>query len=350
MDTEITDLTGRHARFDGAYRGKRISWQAFREVTRTPSGEAGRRAMVRVAPHWYVNVTSAAEIGLAGSVAYAIAATSIGRPDGCPIPPGAYERPKLKRPRPEPRPKPQYWMGRERRFPHRWSDPTRFWKGWAPKSTEAASKPMSALLRPLSATALARTAIASATAPAPIQRASIARRNSLAEEHTAGRLSARHVTALDWFTNMHREDLSRSEGMRSSSGGSEKVDCSVRDPLALWPAEAEADRAIRLRWRFRTLGPLARIVWRALNGAEMADLAPAWRFSQRNTAEAGRIRLRAGLELCAIMAERDVDRLPMREVLAVVQAACAECARLETTRRMRVLIPANDNKFQRMVA
>jgi hypothetical protein len=75
----------------------------------------------------------------------------------------------------------------------------------------------------------------------------------------------------------------------------------------------------------------------------MADLAPAWRFPQRNMAEAGRIRLRAGLELCARMAEREVDRLPAREVLEVVQAACAECAKLEATRRMRVLIPANDN-------
>jgi hypothetical protein len=76
----------------------------------------------------------------------------------------------------------------------------------------------------------------------------------------------------------------------------------------------------------------------------MADLAPAWKFSQRNRAEAGRIRLRAGLELCARMAEREVDRMPHWEVLEVVRAAAAECTKLEATRRMRVPIPANDNR------
>jgi hypothetical protein len=84
----------------------------------------------------------------------------------------------------------------------------------------------------------------------------------------------------------------------------------------------------------------------------MAELAPAWPFPQRNKAEAGRIRLRAGLELCARMAEREVDRLPLWEVLQVTQAACAECMKLEATRRMRVLIPANDNwhEIQRRIA
>jgi hypothetical protein len=243
-------------------------------------------------------------------------------------------------------------MGRERRFPRRWSDPTRFWKGWSPKTASAASIPMSELLRPLSATALARTAIASPAVPETVVKAPVARRNPLAEEHTAGRISARHVTALDWFTNMHRPDVSRWDGMRSVSGSDtgEKIDCVVRDPLALWPAEAMADQAIRLRWRFRTLGQLAHIVWRATNGAEMAELAPAWKFSRRNMAEAGRIRLRAGLELCALMAERDVDRLPAWEVLKVARDACAECAKLEATRRMRVLIPANDNIPLRMAA
>jgi hypothetical protein len=152
------------------------------------------------------------------------------------------------------------------------------------------------------------------------------------------------MSAADWFQrDILASASARVDGVRRRSPSGEMVPCGSRNPLDLWPAEAAADRAIRLRWRFRTLGPLARIVWRALNGAEMADLAPAWRFPQRNMAEAGRIRLRAGLELCARMAEREVDRLPAREVLEVVQAACAECAKLEATRRMRVLIPANDN-------
>jgi hypothetical protein len=159
------------------------------------------------------------------------------------------------------------------------------------------------------------------------------------------------MSAVDWFQrDILASTSARVDGVRMRSPSGEMAPCGSRNPLDLWPAEAVADRAIRLRWRFRTLGPLARIVWRALQGAEMADLAPAWPFPQRHKAEAGRIRLRAGLELCARMSERDVDRLPLWEVLQVTQAACTECMKLEATRRMRVPRPANDNFPQRIAA
>jgi hypothetical protein len=348
------DLTGRPAGAFGAKLGRRISWQAFRSLTRTLKGEAGHREMVEVEPHRYVTSTAADPLGLAGRVAYAVAATSASRPKGCPIPPGAVLRGRRPRPHREPPRLPIYWLGRKARFAKRYTDPACENRGFPKRPSanahSAASKPIQALLRPLSATTLARTAIASVAVPEAILRAPAVRRNPFAEEAIAGRISARHVNAADWFTNMNRDEAARSEGMRSSSGGGEKVDCSVRDPLALWPVEAAADRAIRLRWRFRTLGPLARIVWRALQGSEMAELAPAWQFPQRHKAEAGRIRLRAGLELCARMAEREVDRLPLWEVLKVAQAACTECTKLEATRRMRVLIPANDNTRQHAAA
>lgn len=309
--------------------------------------------MVRDAPHRYVNSVAAEALGIVGETTYPVAA-AIARPKGCPIPEGAVLRVRKPRPYREPLQLPIYWLGRPARFAKRYTDPARENRGFPKRPStsviSAAGKPLRALLRPLSATTLARHHIASVAVPEGVLRAPIVRRNPFAEEIVAGRISARHVNAADWFTNMHREEAVRSEGMRSSSGGGEKVDCSVRDPLALWPSEAAADRAIRLRHRFRTLGPLAHIIWRALQGAEMAELAPAWPFPQRNRAEAGRIRLRAGLELCALMAERETDRLPQWEVLQVTQAACAECQKLEATRRMRVLIPANDNTPRRIAA
>lgn len=303
MTEQQLDLTGKPARFDGALRGKAISWQAFASLTDRP------------------------------------------------IPPSAVLRRKQPRPCPEPRPEPQYWLDRLCRFARRYTDPTRHWRGWKPKPPEQATVPFLVLLAPLSATALARHHIASLAAPAAAVQAHVARRRPLAEEHVAGRVSARCVNAADWF----QRDIEASAGalvdgvrMRTSTG--EMVPSGSRDPESLWPVEAAADRAIRLRSRFRTLGPLARLVWQALNGAEMADLAPAWPLPQRHRAEAGRIRLRAGLELCARMAERMVDHLPQWEILEVVQAACDQCTKLEATRRIRVLNPANDNIPQRIAA
>jgi hypothetical protein len=303
---EILDLTGQPARFDGALRGKRVSWQAFRELTRTDE-----------------------------------------RPDGCPIPPGATLRTHKPRARSELRPPKEYWLGRECVFPQRMSDPTRRWKGWPVIAAEIASKPLRALLKPLSASATARHYIASVAVPLADPGRPIARRNPLAEEHAAGRIDTRLISAADWFSQeILASANAKVSGVRMRTSTGAMTAYGSRNPLDLWPAEASADRAIRLRWRFRTLGPLARIVWRALQGEEMADLAPAWRFPQRHIAEAGRIRLRAGLELCARMAEREVDRLPQWEVLEVAQAACAECMKLEATRRMRTLRPANDNNIQ----
>jgi hypothetical protein len=177
------------------------------------------------------------------------------------------------------------------------------------------------------------------------------RRLPLAEEHAAGRIDARLMGGADWFEQaVEASSMAKIDGVRKRTSAGAMVAFGNRDPLALWPAEAAADQAIRIRWRFRTLGPLALVLVRALRGAEIADLAPAWPFSQRRRAEAGRVRLRAALELCARMAEREVDRLPQWEVLQVAQAAFAECSKLEATRRMRVPIPANDNIRNRIAA
>ncbi|MER9687145.1 hypothetical protein [Mesorhizobium sp. M0139] len=297
------DLTGKPACFDGALRGKVLSWQAFASLT------------------------------------------------GRPIPAGATVRRKQPRQRPEPRPVDQYWLGRLCTFAKRYTDPLRRWRGWKPKPPEQATVPFLVLLAPLSATILARHYFASFVAPEAAIRAPIAPRRPLAEEHVAGRISARHVNGADWFQrDIEASGSALVDGMRMRTSSGEMVPSGSRDPESLWPAEASADRAIRLRGRFRTLGPLAHIVWRALNGAEMADLAPVWNLPQRHVAEAGRIRLRAGLELCARMAEREVDCLSQWEVLEVVRQARDECAKLEARRRMRVLIPANDNCRQRNAA
>jgi hypothetical protein len=304
---EILDLTGQPARFDGALRGKRVSWQAFRELTRTDE-----------------------------------------RPAGCPIPEGAILRTRKPRPRPTmPRLVDEFWLGRKAVLPKSYVDPTRVRRTWSVTPAIIASKPLRALLKPLSASATARHYIASVAVPLADPGRPIARRNPLAEEHAAGRIDTRLISAADWFSQeILASANAKVSGVRMRTSTGAMTAYGSRNPLDLWPAEASADRAIRLRWRFRTLGPLARIVWRALQGEEMADLAPAWRFPQRHIAEAGRIRLRAGLELCARMAEREVDRLPQWEVLEVAQAACAECMKLEATRRMRTLRPANDNNIQ----
>ncbi|MFC3322143.1 hypothetical protein [Mesorhizobium cantuariense] len=199
------------------------------------------------------------------------------------------------------------------------------------------------LLRPLSALSKARFYMASESITAAVK-APVVHRTPLAEEHSSGRLSARHITAADWFSADIEANASvTGEGvMRRNSSGS-MAPSGSRDPLALWPAEAAADASLRIRLRFRTLGRLANVVVAALQGGEMRDLAPAWNFSQRNKADAGRIRLRAALEICARMAEREVDWLPRWEVTEIAQAACSQCSKLEATRRMRVLRPANDN-------
>jgi hypothetical protein len=340
----ILDLTGKPAGYSSACLGKRLDWRAYAKLTATKNTNKNQRVMVEVRPFEFVTAVTPPDPMAAASYVIDEATTSGNRT----IPEGAVLRPRVSKPRPEPRPVTQYWLGRKCIFPMRYTDPLRHWRGWKPKPSQQASQTMLTLLRPLSALSRPRFYFASQALTA-LLKAPVVRRVPLAEEHTAGRLSARHMNGADWFANMHSQEVGISEGMRCSSGG-EKIDCSVRDPLALWPAEASADASIRLRSRFRTLGPLARIVWRALNGAEMADLAPAWNFAQRNKAEAGRIRLRAGLEICARMAEREVDRLPAWEVLEVMQAACSECAKLEATRRIRVPKPANDNTPQRIAA
>lgn len=340
-----TDTTGKPARHDGALRGRRVSWQEFPGLAPTRAA-ASTATMVEFAPAQFCAEGVARP--MAGGRRYE--RTEQGGSDlAWTIPPGARLRAAQPPRRVEPRQVDVFWLGRLARFPERYTDPTRDNRGNPRRSRAmAAGMPMSELLRPLSATDTARTAIAHiAAAVRPVRTAPM--RLPMAEEHQQCRLSARHVNAADWFqSELEAQATAKAEGTRrrTPSGGMSAY--GNRDPLALWPAEAAADTAIRVRHRFRSLGGLARIVVKALEGAEMRSLAPAWPIPQRNLAEAGRIRLRAGLELCARMAERETDRLPLWETLEVARAACTECATLEAKRKLRVA--ANDNVPMRIAA
>lgn len=300
-DEPFFDLTGRPAAYDGKRPGRRISWEDFDDRT------------VRA------------------------------------VPLGAVSRSRRRAEKPEPLPRPEYWLDdRLCRFPMRWTDSRYRWHGWKVLPRPVVETPMQDLLRPLSAKATARHY--RPAAPAPIQRTP--RRLPIAEEAAAGRLSERHAMAAAWFfETLQGEPAALGAGQRRGHkpGGGDASQAKYRapmwsrNPLALWPTEIAWDQYTRLRHRFRTLGPLAHVLLRALDGAEMRDLAPAWAIPQRHLAEAGRIRLRAALEVCARMQERGAERLLWREVVEIEKAACAECERLVSTRRMRSLRPDNDN-------
>lgn len=296
----VLDLTGRPVIHSSKLPGRRISWQEFAKLTDRP------------------------------------------------IPAGAVMRPHMQPEKPEPLPKPEYWLdGRQRRFLMRWSDSRYRWRGWTIATPEPAETPMAELLRPLSAKATARHWCITARESV----ARVAKRFPLTEECASERISPRHAAGAEWFFASLTDEAAELVGGASRSspncddelGGGGMVPMWSRNPLALWPTEIAWEQHHRLRKRFRTLGMLTHILLRALAGAEMRDLAPAWSIPQRHLAEAGRIRLRAALEVCARMQDRKTDTIPHREVLQIVQAACAECERLVATRRMRALRPANDN-------
>lgn len=305
MDSDVIDLTGRPIGNESKGPGRRIAWQQFAKQT------------------------------------------------GCPIPAGAVLRPKSPRSPNDPVPVAEHWLdGRKRRYPMRWSDSKRRWRGWTIAALEPAETPMETLLRPLSAARTARH-WRDVTAESVVR---TAKRFPLMEEFTAGRISMRHLTGAEWFFSSLTDDPAelaggaRRSGSSGSDGDGSMTPMWSRNPLALWPGEIAWDQHQRISKRFRTLGPLAHVLLRVLDGAEMRELAPAWSFSQRNLPEAGRIRLRAALEVCARMAEREADQLPHWEVLEIAQTACAECERLVSSRRMRALHAANDNTPQRRAA
>lgn len=341
--TLTTDATGRAARHDGALRGRRISWLDFPGLA-PMRAETIATPMVEFAPAQFC--AEGVLPRMSGGRVYERAEQG-GSDLAWTIPAGARLRPAAPPRRIEPRQEDVFWLGRLARFPDRYTDPSRENRG-NPRcpAVQAAGRPMWALLLPLSANHTARTAIAHIAAPLPPVGRVAPMRLPLAEEHTAGRLSARYVNAADWFQRDLHHEAAGGHPLAPASGGI-FVD-STRDPLALFPIEAAADTAIRVRHRFRSLGGLARVVVKALEGAEMRELAPAWPIPQRHRAEAGRVRLRAALELCARMAEREVDKLPLWETLEVARAACAECATLEAKRALRVA--ANDNVPMRIAA
>lgn len=256
--------------------------------------------------------------------------------------------------KPEPLPQPESWLdGRLCRFPMRWSDSRYRWRGWTVAKPEPETTPMAELLRPLSAKATARHWRDYADEPA----LRAVRRFPLMEEFAAGRISDRHHRGAMWFFGSLNDEPSelagganRSNPNSGSDGGGPMIPMWSRNPLALWPVEIAWDRHQRIGKRFRTLGPLAQILLKALEGAEMRDLAPTWSIPQRHLAEAGRVRLRAALEVCALMDERTTDCVPQWEVLRITQAACAECEKLVSTRRMRTLRPDNDNQRRSIAA
>lgn len=348
----VFDLTGRPATHSSKLPGRRISWREFAESAAPDRVASAPTIMVEFASGQFC-AQGIRPLRRGGRI-YERPALGGGSSDR-PIPAGAVMRPHMQPEKPEPLPKPEYWLdGRQRRFPMRWSDSRYRWRGWTIATPEPAETPMAELLRPLSAKATARHWCITARGPV----ARVAKRFPLTEECASGRFSRRHAAGAEWFfASLTDEPAELVGGARRSkpqsndeSGGGGMVPMWSRNPLALWPTEIAWDQHHRIRKRFRTLGALAHILLRALAGAEMRDLAPAWSIPQRHLAEAGRIRLRPALEVCARMQDRKADTIPHREVLQIVQAACEECERLVATRRMRILRPDNDNTQIRRVA
>lgn len=341
----VLDLTGRPVIHSSKLPGRRISWQEFAESAAPDRIASAPTIMVEFAPGQFC--AQGIRPLRRGGRTYERPALGGGN-SARTIPAGAVMRPPVQPEKAEPLPMPEYWLdGRLCRFPKRWSDSRYRWRGWTIATPEPAERSMAELLRPLSAKAAPRHWCTTAREPV----ARVARRFPLTEECVSERLSPRHAAAAEWFfASLTDEAAELVGGARRSKpqsndeyGGGGMVPMWSRNPLALWPTEIAWEQHHRLRKRFRTLGMLTHILLRALAGAEMRDLAPAWSIPQRHLAEAGRIRLRAALEVCARMQDRKTDTIPHREVLQIVQAACADCERLVATRRMRALRPANDN-------
>jgi hypothetical protein len=239
-------------------------------------------------------------------------------------------------------------------FPRSYVDPNKRWKGWPIRARKRDGKSMADLLRPLSATATARHYQTSeeqerALTEWPVP--SIEGRMPLQEEYCAGRISDRHFTAAGWFMRVDRDGAAFDVGIGAAEyGGTSATPIWSRNPDTLWPLEAAADVALQAHKRARVLGELGRIVAHALAGAEMRDLAPAAiPVPKKRAAEAGRIRLAAGLEICARMAEAEIRlAIVARAEIAEIELMAAEaCWALASSRRMRA---DNDNKRQAVAA
>jgi hypothetical protein len=172
----------------------------------------------------------------------------------------------------------------------------------------------------------------------------------LMEERQAKRISDRHWQAIGWYLHIDMAEPWAREGVGQRNQSGVIVSFDSRNPEALWPAERAADYTLRLHKRTRSLGTLAKVVEAACVGAEMRDLAPKGiPIPQRHLAEAGRIRLAAGLEICALLAEAEqrIRPLPDYEVQAIIAKAAGSVWALASNRRMR---EANDNSRQAMAA
>ncbi|KAB2955673.1 MAG: hypothetical protein F9K19_10510 [Rhizobiaceae bacterium] len=213
---------------------------------------------------------------------------------------------------------------------------------------------MAELLRPLSAKSMARRRRVMAVDEAAITEWKLPPdegRMPLLEERQAGRIGDRAWAGLAWFaaatgrpTDALRQD---NESLELSTGGRRSEDTGItqsflcRDPLALWPAEAAADHALRIGRSVSRLGQLRHVIERAIAGAEMRELAPTGSFAKANIAAAGRLRLLAALEICALLAEEEHGGPLAAGAITTVLANLAESvSRIAATRRMRV---ANDN-------
>jgi hypothetical protein len=183
-------------------------------------------------------------------------------------------------------------------------------------------------------------------------------RMPLLEERQCGRIGDRAWSGLAWFATatgrpmdalrQDNESLELAEGGRRSEDTGITQSFLCRDPLSLWPAEAAADHALRTGRRVSRLGQLQHVIERAMSGAEMRELAPTGSFAKAKTPQAGRLRLLAALEICALLAEEEHGGPMVAGAIATVLADLAESvSRIGATRRMRA---ANDNNPLRLAA
>src|SRR5690606_33885872 len=117
----VRDTTGRPVRQDGAYRGRRVSWQEFPGLAPTRA-ETIATAMVEFAPGQFC--AEGVLPRMSGGRAYERAEQG-GSDLAWTIPPGARLRTANPPRRVEPRQEDVYWLGRLCRFPSRYTDPAR---------------------------------------------------------------------------------------------------------------------------------------------------------------------------------------------------------------------------------
>ena len=168
-------------------------------------------------------------------------------------------------------------------------------------------------------------------------------------EVKAGRVSHEYGERLLWHGRIATEKGHRGESMSRAAVGGGRVPFNSRDPEALYAQEHAADWAMRMRKCGDLLGPLVEIIRRAIDGASMAELAPAgFDIPDRRKPEAGRIRLKAAIAA--------LDAAGRWDVMAIVRQAADEINALVRKQRGGARlgagrpVAANDNTPRRIAA